>query len=231
MAPPTRCLLNALLRVWLYLYSTRAASRDREVLTEDRDFMSYSEPRESREGKALRRDMVLGFGRADGGRDLQVWLGFDVTGTGAGQRKLTDFAELDYRGNSSYSIFRINVDAEAMERARKRSFWLLRDSIVQAFNDRMRQRHVCKSKTEVIGAGAQGKKHRSVSLGTFRITLTSTDPADGFEIVLLTAKIHSKSTKSPYTDNLRDQCKDQIDAFGKSASKLLGQEPPSSTAE
>ncbi|KAF4697352.1 hypothetical protein FOZ60_007436 [Perkinsus olseni] len=213
MAPPTHYLLNALLRVWLYLYSTRASSRDREVLTEDREFMSYSEPRESREGKerpqlipegkelmegvkfhsqALQRATVLGFGRADSGRDLQVRLGFDVTGAAAGQRKLTDFAELHYRGNSPYSIFRMNVDAEAMERARKRSFWLLRDSIVKAFNDRMRQRHVCKSKTEVIGAGVQGKKHRSVTLGTFRITLTLTDPADGFEIVLLTATIHSK---------------------------------------
>ncbi|KAF4758435.1 hypothetical protein FOZ63_020568, partial [Perkinsus olseni] len=104
MTPSPRRPLNAVLLVWCYLYSIRAASRDREVLTENREFMRYSEPRESQKGKkrsrltpegreltALRRDTVVGFGRANGGRNLQVWLGFDVTGIDGRQRKLTDF--------------------------------------------------------------------------------------------------------------------------------------------
>ncbi|KAF4728414.1 hypothetical protein FOZ62_012797, partial [Perkinsus olseni] len=168
------------------------------------------------------------------GMYLQVWLGYDVFGEGL--QKLTDVRELNHTKGSPYSFFRMTVDKEVEE-----GTGAVEDILARMHKIRKRRRHLCKWTTEV-DAKRRGISLDSVRLGTYWIALTLIDPADGFEISWLSAKIRSRmvsdarivrreSDKSPYTDDLESQCKEQIKKFGKAASDLLGQRQPSSTAE
>ncbi|KAF4683604.1 hypothetical protein FOZ63_015260 [Perkinsus olseni] len=197
----------------------------------------------------LKRENILVTG-AEAGRYPKVWLGYDVMGQAEGLHQLTDVRELHHKEGSPYSFFRMMVDKEVEEG----SEWTVEHVLDRMRKIRKRRRHLCKWKTE-----EEAKRRRSVfesvSLGTYSIALTMIDPADGFEISWLSATIRSQSLtpefhmprfrrmvsdakivrkesdKSPYTEDLEKQCQEQIQKFGKSASDLLGQRQPSSTAE
>ncbi|KAF4751869.1 hypothetical protein FOZ62_025923 [Perkinsus olseni] len=206
-----------------------------------------------------------------------MWLGFDVVMPDEGHKKLTDVAELIYTGRSYYSIYRIIVDKEVLEstqwspemlemRPRVKQGVLplkahmlnaMRKLTFEQYSERIRsgEMHSCTFKT-LLEAAANTSVEQTlrdrVPLGTYRIFMTMLDPADGFEIGLLSADIRSTSlspefdmsrfrklvleskiirrasTKSPKEPALHGQCLDQIQAFGRSAAKFLGQEPPSS---
>ncbi|KAF4660005.1 hypothetical protein FOL46_006354 [Perkinsus olseni] len=203
---------------------------------------------EQRELMALKREDILIPGKSDTGGYPKVWLGYDVFGEGL--QKLTDVRELNHTKGSRYSFFRMTVDEEVEEGIG----WAVKDILARMHKIRKRRRHLCKWTTEV-DAKRRGISLDSIRLGTYWITLTMIDPADGFEISWLSAKIRSRSLtpefhmprfrrmvsdarivrresdKSPYTDDLGSQCKEQIKKFGKAASDLLGQGKPSSTAE
>ncbi|KAF4717650.1 hypothetical protein FOZ63_006347 [Perkinsus olseni] len=206
---------------------------------------------------------------------LQMWLGFDVVGLDGRLKKLTDVAELIYTGRSRYSVYRIIVDKEILEstewspemlemRPRVNQGVLplkahilnaMRELTFERYKTRREEKHSCTFKT-LLEASANISMIQTlqdrVPLGTYRIFMTMLDPADGFEIGLLSADIRSTSlspefdmsrfrklvlgskiirrasTKSPKEPALHRQCLEQIQAFGRSAAKFLGQEPPSS---
>ncbi|KAF4722399.1 hypothetical protein FOZ63_034187, partial [Perkinsus olseni] len=206
-----------------------------------------------------------------------MWLGFDVVRPDDGLKKLTDVAELIYTGRSYYSVYRIIVDKEVLEstqwspemlemRPRVKQGVLplkahmlntMRKLTFEQYSERIQsgEMHSCTFKT-LLEAAANTSVEQTlrdrVPLATYRIFMTMLDPADGFEIGLLSADIRSRSlspefdmsrfrklvleskiirrasTKSPKEPALHRQCLEQIQAFGRSAAKFLGQEPPSS---